>query len=386
MYKILSDLNNYLFVLTIQKKIYLTCALFLFFLFAFPPNILQKRVTKEWEPVEQVVQDFLNAKIQNPWQPALDFRDESHFAKRDLRITPYLIGNFFQIKAVKLFYLQVILFPFFIYLLFVLLYRFSREGISTFYGVIALLFCYVGNSFFFDTLFLDSLGYFGLVISFFFLRNPILIPILLMTFFVDERTIAPTLILPLSAYLQHEKPQQGVKNLMAYLHQTLWINRTFWFVSLAILSYLAIRYWLYQKFGLTTPVGFKNGVSLIVASKFGLKVIVAYFSGLKAANLWLIMALFVAYKWKDRWSVLWLMLIFLLVSLIGLSVEDITRSIAYGFPIALVSFQYLFWTRCKSHKEWAKEFQLMALISILFPTYTLILNLTRIEAFAWLLK
>ncbi|MFN3588574.1 MAG: hypothetical protein ACK4UP_04275 [Spirosomataceae bacterium] len=385
MNNLLINLNSYLLVLTRQKKIYLTCALFLFFLLAFPPNILQKRISGEWEPIEQVVQDFLNAKIESPWKPALEFREDSHFAKRDLRITPYLIGSFFHIESIKLFYLQIALFPFFIYLLFNLLYRFSKEGISTFYGVVALLFSYVGNSFFFDTLFLDSLGYFGLLASFFFLRNPVLIPLLLITFFVDERTIAPALVLPLSAYFSNAKPQQEEIRLVTYIQKTVWSNRTFWLIVSAVFIYLITRFWLFQKFGLTTPVGFKNGVSPIVASKFGLKVIVAYFSGLKASNLWLIMAVFVAYKLKNRLSILWLMLTFLLFSFIGLSVEDITRSIAYGFPVALVSFQYLFWNKQKSGEEWGNEFQLIALVSVVFPTYTLILNLIRIEAFAWLL-
>jgi hypothetical protein len=158
MSNLLINLNSYLLVLTRQKKIYLTCALFLFFLLAFPPNILQKRISGDWEPVEQVVQNFLNSKIQNPWKSALNFREESHFAKRDLRITPYLIGNLLQVEAIKLFYLQILLFPFFIYMLLTIFWRFSENGMSSIYGTVALLFTYVGNSFFFDTLFLDSLG------------------------------------------------------------------------------------------------------------------------------------------------------------------------------------------------------------------------------------
>ena len=386
MFKILTNLNSYLLELTVQKKVHLTCVLTLFFLCAFPPNILQKRINGKWEPVEKIVQSFLNTKIQNPWKSALDFKDESHFAKRDLRITPYLLGSFFQVEAIKLFYFQIVLFPFFIYLLLDLLYRFSKNGVSTFYGVVTLLFGYVGNSFFFDTLFLDSLGYFGLLLCFLLLRNPVLVPVLVMTFFVDERTIAPTLILPLSTYFIRAKPQQEESSFTAYVYKTIWTNRTFWLVAFAILIYLTIRYWLFQKFGLTTPVGFKNGVSPTVVLKFGLKAIIAYFSALKATNLWFIIAVFMAYSLKNRLSAAWFLLTFLLVSLIGLSVEDITRSIAYGFPIVLVSFQYLFWINPNSSREWGKEIQLMAFISLLFPTYTLILNLVRIEAFAWLLK
>lgn len=385
MYRLIKYFNSYLLAFTVRKKIFITCVFFLFFSVAYPPKIIEKRISGSWEPIEKVVQHFLNEKIQNPWKLVHGFGDESHFAKRDLRVTPYLIGSLFQIEAIKLFYLQVLLFPFFIYFLVVLLHRFSKDGLTTFYGLTALLFSYVGNSFFFDTLFLDSLGYFGLLASFFFLRSPLLFPWLLITFFVDERAIVPALILPLSTFLRYSIPKTE-QSIPIFIKEAIWKNRTFWIIVVTIFSYLAIRYVLFQKFGLTTPVGLKNGVSPIVASKFGLKALVAYFSGLKASLFLIFWAIFLAFRTQDKIIASWIYLVFLLVSFISLSVEDITRSFAYGFPIVLVAFQYLFWIEKNGVSKWRKEIRLMAFVSILIPTYTLILDLVRIEAFPWLIK
>lgn len=381
-----NNLTEYIITFTTRKKKYLTGILFLLFLVTFPPNIIQKRIYGSWEPVEFVVQEFLNEKIHNPWKSVGNFSADTHFAKRDLRITPYLLGSILQIKAIKLFYLQILLFPLFIYLLLTLLWRFSDEdGLSTFYTTVALLFSYVGNSFFFDTLFLDSLGYFSLLVCFFFLRSPLLFPWLLVTFFIDERTIAPTLIFPLSIYLRYSNPKIEL-SVLTFFKKTIWENRTFWLVLAAILAYVFIRYILFQVFGLKTPVGAKNGVSPITAFKFGLKAFVAYFSACKATYFFVFASVIIAVKNKHFLVALWLSFVFLLISLVGLSVEDITRSVAYGFPVILVAFQYISGVKKIEKESWINITQRIALISLLVPTYTLLVVLVRIEAFAWLLK
>lgn len=168
--------------------------IFLIFSLIYYPEIVRKRINNDWASVDISLQKFVGSKIEKPLKPTLNFPPEDHFRKRDLRITPYLFANIFHLNALRLFYLQVLLLPFFIWFSIRLISRVTNNMVLAFWGTIALAFSYVGNSFNYDTLFYDSYAYLCLLVALYFHKHPICILFLLTGYFVDERSIVPALL------------------------------------------------------------------------------------------------------------------------------------------------------------------------------------------------
>ena len=71
----------------------------------FPESVF-KKLNKSFSQNEIFIQDFVNHKIDYPLEATKNKDEGDHFMKRELRISPYLVGKIFHLNAVKLFYLQ----------------------------------------------------------------------------------------------------------------------------------------------------------------------------------------------------------------------------------------------------------------------------------------
>ncbi len=312
----------------------------------------------------------------------MQYESWNHFRKRDLRLTPYLIGHIFHIEAIKLFYLQVLLlFPLFIYLSLKTIYQLCHDTVTAFWGTLTLLFCYLGNSFYYDTLFFDSYAYLGLLAAFWMRRHWTLIPILLATYFIDERSLAPSLVILLANHMERSNLEPYANSLSEFRSFT-WQNTSFWTFLILGCVYACIRIYLYLQYQLQTPIGSNSGVQFLEVMRHKSKVPLGIFSAFKLDLLFIFLVMNQLLKMKKLFSLLIYLVLFGIIMLISTAVEDVTRSLAFGFPLLLIYFQLL----PESKKDKADQRLFVALVAIanaLLPTYTLLLNLLRVEAFGW---
>jgi hypothetical protein len=351
----------------------LTLILFACFSFIYFPEILRKRATNTWLVQDQTIQQFVNEKIQNPLKPFHRPDIGDHLSKRELRITPYLVGFVLQIEAIKLFYLQVILlFPLFIFLCLKTIRQLSNDSIVAFWGTIALIGCYVGNSFNYDTFFYDSYAYLGLIAACYFRNHWSMVPILVATYFVDERSVVPSTAI---FFLNSSRESVG-------FYQTIILNSTFWRITFVILLYACIRFMLYINFDLYTPTGKGSGIELFTALRFKSKIPAALFSAMKL-NVILIFLTFTHLLKIKKWILsACYFSVFSIIITVAISVEDVTRSLAYAFPLVILF--YKFNQNTSDNKENDRLF--ICLISIcnsLLPTFTLLLKLYDLPLFGW---
>lgn len=351
-----------------------------FNLIYFPEAII-KKIKNSWTVQDLNVQSFLNEKINEPLKPFEKATDNDHFSKRELRLTPYVVGKLLGLNSGKLFYLQIALLPVFIFGLLKVLYSFSRDKVISILGTICLMYCYVGNSFNYDTLFLDSFAYLGLLGGVLLRMNLLAIPVLVLTYFVDERSVIPSLIIPLLTYMELKLTEPGALSIAETNGvKSILRNMTIWIVLIAIAIYILGRQ-AFLQFGLHTPIGQENGVAFGQAFLYMERISPAILSSLKTNFIILFLGITYLHKNRGYFMEGWLVSIFALTLAVSLSVEDVTRSLAYSFPVVLASFLLM---RLDKNNNLTRRYMVaLAAINFLTPTYTLILDLNKIKMFGW---
>lgn len=361
----------------------LALMLFLCFSLLYFPEIIIKRFTHIWSDQDIAVQTFVNEKIQHPLEPFIKLEAWNHFRKRDLRMTPYIIGKVFHLEAIKLFYIQaIILFPLFILLNLKTIYQLSKDAVIAVWGTIALLFTYTGNSFHYDTYFYDSYAYIGLLAAFYFRGHWSMIPILLATYFVDERSVVPSTLIFIADNLSRNS-NENLKSIGSQLAEATWRNSTFLKITLVIFMYCVLRFLLFLQYNLNTPIGTDSGIHFFVVLKHKFKVPLAMFSANKLNILFIYLAASQLVKSKKWILAISYIIIFTIIFLVSTAVEDVTRSLAFGFPLILIYFQLV-----AKHDHEKQNNRLLiaaiAIINMLLPTYTLLLHLYQVDAFGWI--
>lgn len=370
--KIENQFNSNLGLIKLSIMLYI-CFSFLYF-----PEIITKRAINSWSVQDHNIQSFVNEKIKQPFKPIQRLEIGEHLSKRELRLSPYLIGKVLHLEAVKLFYLQAIVFlPLFIFFCLKTIHQLSKDHVIAFYGTIALLASYVGNSFNYDTYFFDSFAYLGLIAAVYYRNHWSLIPILLVTYFVDERSVVPsTAIFIISNLNESNQLPRGFIN--AILR-----NRTFWQIACAILVYCTIRLFLFLHFELNTPIGQGSGIRLFTALRFKFKVPGALFSAIKLNLLLVYLACVQLFKTKNGILAYAFSIMLSIILLVSTAVEDVTRSLAYAFPLLFIYYAFIS-QDANELKNKRLFICLIAVINLLLPTYTLLLKLYQIPLFGWI--
>lgn len=364
-----------------QLGVLIIClCLFAGFSLLYFPKVIEKRMYNSWTSNDKYLIEFVNSKIEHPLVAMVGKDSKEHFAKRELRITPYVIGKVFHLNAIRLFYLQVLLLPFFLFLLFNLVRKLAGgDAPMAFWATACMLFTYVGHSFVYDTLFYDSYAFVFLLVACFYYDRVWSILALILAFFVDERSLFPALNLPLLFLFQTGIPQGKWTHV---IRDFLLKNRATHYLLISYSLYALIRFYLYTNFHLETPIGKQAGVQLGFAFLHGFKLPYALFSALKWA---IFLPIFVfAYFIKHRiWTSAWLYFGIYLASFIAATaVDDVTRSLTFCFPIILVFFQIIH--HVKEHESARVLIFLLFLANFFTPTYTLIMHLERISPFNWI--
>jgi hypothetical protein len=381
---LVSRFNQYIQNLTSTNLGTLILSLTIYLLFSsiyFPESVF-KKLNKSFSQNEIFIQDFVNHKIDHPLEATKNKDEGDHFMKRELRISPYLLGKIFHLNAIKLFYLQSLSLIAFIWFFFSTIKKLMDNDSSVaFWSVLAILFTYVGNSFNFDTLFYDSFAYLGLMLSIYFYDKKISILFLIFSFFVDERAVIPSLILPIYFILNNYEFSKIPTRIVEVLRLLIFKNKSFYYVAISISAYFLIRTILYVQFDLKTPVGSNSGVSIGFALRHGMNMIYAIYYALKIFLIFPMLAIYALAVNKHHWLAISLFLIFFACLLISTSVDDVTRSMSFSFILIFIAFKLAY--EFKETKPLRHILYLMFIVHLITPTYTLLLSLIPMEPWRW---
>ena len=381
---LVSRFNQYIQHLTSTNYGTLILSLSIYLLFSsiyFPESVI-KKLNKSFSQNEIFIQDFVNHKIDHPLEATKNKDEGDHFMKRELRISPYLLGKIFHLNAVKLFYLQSLSLIAFIWLFFSTVKKLMRDDASiAFWSVLAMLFTYVGHSFNFDTLFYDSFAYLGLMLSIYFYDKKISILILIFSFFIDERAVIPSLVLPIYFILNKYEFSKIPTRIVEVLQMLIFKNKSFYYVAISVSAYVMIRTILYFQFDLKTPVGSNSGVSIGFALRHGMNMIYAIYYALKIFLIFPMLAICALAVKKHYWLAIALFLIFVACLLVSTSVDDVTRSMSFSFILIFITFKLAY--EFKETRPLRHILYLMFIIHLITPTYTLLLSLIPMEPWRW---
>ena len=380
----ISRFNQYIQHLTSSNLGTFTLSLFIYLIFSsiyFPESVF-KKLNKSFSQNEIFIQDFVNHKIDHPLEATKNKDEGDHFMKRELRISPYLVGKIFHLNALKLFYLQSLSLIAFIWIFFNTVKKLMHNDASiAFWSVLAMLFTYVGHSFNYDTLFYDSFAYLGLMLSIYFYDKKVSVLFLVFSFFVDERSVIPSLVMPIYFILNKYEFSKIATSISEVFRLLILNNKSFYFVSVSISVYVIIRTILYVQFDLKTPVGSNSGVSIGFALRHGMNMIYAIYYAQKIFLIFPILAICTLTVKKHYCLAISLFLIFTACLVVSTSVDDVTRSMSFSFILIFITFKLA--AEFNEVSPLRHILYLMFIIHLITPTYTLLLNLVPMVPWQW---
>ena len=376
----ISRFNQYIQHLTSSNLGTFTLSLFIYLIFSsiyFPESVF-KKLNKSFSQNEIFIQDFVNHKIDHPLEATKNKDEGDHFMKRELRISPYLVGKIFHLNALKLFYLQSLSLIAFIWIFFNTVKKLMHNDASiAFWSVLAMLFTYVGHSFNYDTLFYDSFAYLGLMLSIYFYDKKVSVLFLVFSFFVDERAVIPSLVMPIYFILNKYEFSKIPKGFIGLLKILVLKNKGFYFLAVSLFIYGIGRLVLYFQFGLRTPVGANSGIYIGTAYRFGINLYFAIFYSIKLYFIFPILTIIGLIRNKYYLIAFFYFLILFANIIVSISVEDVTRSISFSFILIFITYQLI--NQFDEKIKTKKILYLFTLIHILTPTCTLLLKLVSVE-------
>ncbi len=380
----ISRFNQYIQHLTSSNLGTFILSLFIYLIFSsiyFPESVF-KKLNKSFSQNEIFIQDFVNHKIDHPLEATKNKDEGDHFMKRELRISPYLVGKIFHLNALKLFYLQSLSLIAFIWIFFNTVKKLMHNDASiAFWSVLAMLFTYVGHSFNYDTLFYDSFAYLGLMLSIYFYDKKVSVLFLVFCFFVDERSVIPSLVMPIYFILNKYEFSKIATSISEVFRLLILNNKSFYFVSVSISVYVIIRTILYVQFDLKTPVGSNSGVSIGFALRHGMNMIYAIYYAQKIFLIFPILAICTLTVKKHYCLAISLFLIFTACLVVSTSVDDVTRSMSFSFILIFITFKLA--AEFNEVSPLRHILYLMFIIHLITPTYTLLLNLVPMVPWQW---
>jgi hypothetical protein len=325
-------------------------------LMAFPSYdlALSPEMSDNWEAVFE--------QKEHPFTPA-NYQTESHIANLAFRLTPVLIARLFGIGSITSF--LILQFVAFVLMIFVLYRLFQSEATDP--VVVCCFMAGVAMTFFGNILCSDYRGIFD-VFAFLFLAcamlfrmNLLVFVSLLLAFFTDERALIASSLVYIFVLLQTTNFSRKFRILNLFP-----VSTRMWTVVLAWITYFAIRFYLSYEFKLQTNAAgildwLKSDPGIVSALPFGA------WTGLE--GFWILAVLCGVLLWK-RSFILFAAFVFSasVVTVVSISVFDITRSMAYIFPIIFVSLRVI---STETNRVTMRYIALLTMGLCFFPTYYL---------------
>lgn len=257
----------------------------------------------------------------------------THLAKMSFRLAVPLLARVLHLPLVALLALQMLAGFAVFYQVAGLLAASLRDRVAAALLTLGLALTYFGYEYTYDLSgYFDGLGYAALILALGSRRWLAIFGLVLAGGFVDERVLAASALLVFWYGARHYDWQvPGLRFLF---------TRPATAVYAAWLAYGALRLALMWRYGLHTPGGLV-GVSALFHSSWHELLALGFVTGL--SSYWLPVGLAVALlAYQRRWGVLGMLLGSFAPIFVGaFAVTDITRSLAFGMPVALISLDLL---------------------------------------------
>jgi hypothetical protein len=258
----------------------------------------------------------------------------THLAKMSFRLAVPLLARVLHLSLAQLLALQVLAGFVVFYRVAGLLAASLHDRVAAALLTLGLSFTYFGYEFTYDLSgYFDGLGYAALVLALGTRRWALIWGLVLAGGFVDERVLAAsTLLVFWYGAQQHEWQVPSLWRFIATRPATA--------VYAAWLAYAALRLGLAWRYGLHTPGGLV-GASALYHSSWHELLALGFTTGL--SSYWLPVGLAGALLlFQGRYRMLVLLLgSFAPIFAGALAVTDITRSLAFGMPVAFISLDLL---------------------------------------------
>jgi hypothetical protein len=283
-------------------------------------------LTKDFKPCEGCVsfQEEINRAdyILHP----IKYPEASHMANTQFRITIPLIAKLCGTRSVLvIFVIQEILGIWFFILTCLLSYRLTKDKVTAAIVTLSLGFIYAGKAAFVDIQGMtDSFAYFFLVLALYTRIKPLIVLSLLLSYFTDERALISSSLIGIFYFLEYLEITKGKIDIYQF------IKAGVFYVLLSWILYFTIRFTLFKLYGLHNPVA---GIDPPNVHQLGY----VFWDGLQ--GFWLLLFFGIIYLVIEKrfFIIALLILSFLAVAISASMVYDLTRSIAYIFPMIFVS-------------------------------------------------
>lgn len=301
----------------------------------------------------------IGEQIAAPFAPHAD-ESSTHLAKMSFRLAVPLLARVLHLSLAQLLALQVLAGFTVFYQVAGLLERSLHDRVAAALLTLGLSLTYFGAEFTYDLSgYFDGLGYAALVLALGARRWVFVFALVLAGGFVDERVLAAsTLLIFWYGAQRYEWQVPGVGRFLSTRLATA--------VYAAWLAYAVLRLGLAWRYGLHTPGGLV-GLSALYHSSWHELLALGFTTGL--SSYWLPVALAVVLLlFQRRYRVLLLLLGSFAPIFVGsFAVTDITRSLAFGMPMALISLDWL--GRCTTLTERRYLALVVVFFALLIPAY-----------------
>jgi len=275
----------------------------------------------------------ISEQVAAPFAPHSDVAS-THLAKMSFRLAVPLLARVLHLPLAALLALQVLAGFAVFYQVAGLLESSLRDRVAAALLTLGLALTYFGYEFTYDLSgYFDGLGYAALVLALGARRWPVVFGLVLAGGFVDERVLAASALLVFwYGVRQHAWRVPGLGRFLRTRRATA--------VYVAWAAYAGLRLALAWRYGLHTPGGLV-GVSALFHSSWHELLALGFTTGL--SSYWLPVVLAVALLlFQRRYGVLALLLAcFAPIFGAAFAVTDITRSLAFGMPVAFISLDLL---------------------------------------------
>lgn len=288
------------------------------------------------------------------------FEASTHMAKTEFRLTPPILAKVFFINTpAGMYILQVITGFLFFVMLYSLIYSIIPNYTITFISILAFGFIYQGYSFISEMEgFFDSFAFIFLLIALLDVHLIILALTLFLAYYTDERSVFSSFLIVF--YWQYRNHTQNQKKFFLPSKQA-------YIMLITLLLYLVTRWILVNYFGFVNQFAGTN--TLIYTINYAG---IAFWQAFEGFWFLIVLAILALYNQKKYAVALIFLILNALIFSIGMSVMDITRSIAYVFPSIIISLYIL-----KDYFEYHKLKQVMLiclLFCFMYPSYNFIVG------------
>jgi hypothetical protein len=294
--------------------------------------------------------DAVTTQISAPFQQR-DYSAQSHFSKLAFRLTVPVIANVLHLQRLGCFVIDYLFFILMFYLLLLLSFQITQDRIAATLITFGFAFMFVGNVLVSDVRALFDCAAFALMLLVMVNRNFFLIILFaLLAFFTDERALITSSLIALWFMVRDSKEQLTLK-----------FNSSFIALVCSWIFYFILRYLLGFYFGLKTESGWTmDFAKQLDCLFFGL------WTGLEGFWIPVVVALILLCLKRNFILLSGIIASMLVVLAVAFAVIDITRSIAYIFPVIFISLHIIQKTESL---HFVRNIALLTFIVCLFPTY-----------------